>query len=568
MLQTSSFESRPYGVSPDGQHLLALLDRSSAAAHALDTERDRAVGGVRLLLVGALDGSEASARAVLRGLEWFSRESSRQTLSLAAIPLADPDLVARRERGEVVTGRALWSFPPGGTAYRGPLAAAQYLWRWVGEYAPDLVVEVRPPSARADTEWGVASALDPYSVRAPVASLASALEARPVGVDGSLAAGLAYAAPPGGVPSLIVTPGADSGFLPELIRALRDCGFERARSRAHTERRRRLERTPLELADALSKTYGHALDRVVYIPALALIGRLRLGELRGDATVLEDVERIVAPFVSGEKSALPESPSGVWFAGHLVFAELARLTGKPWYMELARAAADFGFESDGRPRPAMPGHSEMSDAVFMGCPILTRVGRLTGDAKYFDMALRHLRHILRLTLREDGLYRHSPLDETAWGRGNGFPALGLALSLTDIPRSHPGHEEILAAYRAHMAVLASHQDVTGSWHQVVDHPESYRELSSTCMVTFALLRGLRQGWLARAEYEAVVDRAWRAILARVGDDGGLMDVCASTGKQTSLRAYLERPARWGRDARGGAMALLASTEMAKWRNGE
>ena len=53
--------------------------------------------------------------------------------------------------------------------------------------------------------------------------------------------------------------------------------------------------------------------------------------------------------------------------------------------------------------------------------------------RYFrDGSRRHLQFMRELCVRDDGLYRHSPLDESPWGRGNGFPALGLALSLTDL----------------------------------------------------------------------------------------------------------------------------------------
>ena len=56
--------------------------------------------------------------------------------------------------------------------------------------------------------------------------------------------------------------------------------------------------------------------------------------------------------------------------------------------------------------------------------------------------------------------------------------------------------------------------------------------------------------------------SWPAINQRVGTDGHLIDVCTGTGKQKNLRAYLDRPALLGKDSRGGAMALLAATEMA------
>ena len=53
-----------------------------------------------------------------------------------------------------------------------------------------------------------------------------------------------------------------------------------------------------------------------------------------------------------------------------------------------------------------------------------------------------------------------------------------------------------------------------------------------------------------------------AVSARVSADGSVLDVCESTGKQKSLRAYLDREAISGKDARGGGMALMFAVEMA------
>jgi rhamnogalacturonyl hydrolase YesR len=210
----------------------------------------------------------------------------------------------------------------------------------------------------------------------------------------------------------------------------------------------------------------------------------------------------------------------------------------------------------------MPFHNEMSDALFMGGPILSRTGRLTGEDVYYDACSKHLDFMRKLVLRDDGLYRHSPLDEAAWGRGNGFPALGLAMVLSDLPEEHADRERWLAAFRNHMAALARHQDPGGCWHQVIDRPESYRELTSTCMITFAMTRGVRRGWLDAETYQPVIDRAWYAIRTRTPADGRLVDVCTGTGKQKNLRAYYDRTAILGPDARGGAMALMVAVELA------
>ncbi len=329
------------------------------------------------------------------------------------------------------------------------------------------------------------------------------------------------------------------------------------------EQRERLARSPRQVAEQLAAVYGKKLDQVAYIPALPLVAKLRLSELTREPKYAEEVDRIVAPFLRGEKSPVPRSGSEQ--AGHLIFAELARRANgkdRDRWTQLCRNAADQIFDQGGQPLPLMPFHNEMSDAVFMAGPILAATGKLTGEGKYFDAAVGHFASMRKLCVRPDGLYRHSPLCEAAWGRGNGFPALGLALALSDWPDDHPGRPGLIAEFRKHMAALKPHQDArTGCWHQVIDHPESYDEYSCTCMIGFALQRGIRRGWLAGDDYRPCVERAWRAVKSRTGADGRLVNVCTGTGKQKTLRDYLERPAINGRDDRGGAMGLLFATEL-------
>src|SRR5262249_29242347 len=158
-----------------------------------------------------------------------------------------------------------------------------------------------------------------------------------------------------------------------------------------------------------------------------------------------------------------------------------------------RKAADLGFSENGAMKESMPFHDEMSDSVFMAIPILAKTGKLTAERKYFDMAARHLVFMQKLVLRPDGLYRHSPLSAAAWGRGNAFPALGLALTLTEFPKDHPEFNRVLSAFQQHMAVLARFQNPDGLWLEVVDHPGAYPEFSATAMIATAMLRGVRNG---------------------------------------------------------------------------
>src|SRR5262249_51660642 len=152
-----------------------------------------------------------------------------------------------------------------------------------------------------------------------------------------------------------------------------------------------------------------------------LIAQIRLGHL-------DEVRRLAEPYVDGTKDSLAR-PSSLGLAGHLVFAELARRTGDPRYVQLVKKIGDLGFEADGRMKESMPYHAEYSASLFMGTAIAAAAGALTQDRKYFDLAARHVAFMQKLVLRPDGLSRHSPATQAAWGRGNGFPAIGLALAL-------------------------------------------------------------------------------------------------------------------------------------------
>jgi len=88
-----------------------------------------------------------------------------------------------------------------------------------------------------------------------------------------------------------------------------------------------------------------------------------------------------------------------------------------------------------------------------------------------------------------------------------------------------------------------------------------RELT-TAMIATAMLRGIRNGWLDARTYQPIVDRAWHAILARVGPGGVFLDVCESTNKQRTLEDYLHRQAIFDKEPRAGGMALIFATEMA------
>jgi len=453
----------------------------------------RFIGSPTVVLLGGVDGTAESSAVVRREVqEYDAQRPARRRFHLIAIPSVNPENSALQ-------------FPPTGVAYRDH-AESHVLWRWIALQAPDLIL------IAGERDAGLADAF--------THGITGAIPARRVGLN--------------------------AGILKSLPRDL-------ARSPAHLEIERRRARTPREFTDQLTQVYGQELDQMSYIPAVALIARLRLGHRT-------EVERIVTPWLKGSKDSLLR-PSDATMAAHLLFAALASETKDARYTAMVQKVADLGFDPNGTMRAAMPLHNEMSDSLFMDIPIVTEAGRLTGEAKYFDLAERHLEFMRKLVLRFDGLYRHSPLTEAAWGRGNAFPALGLAFALTNVPKAHPAYDIIRLAFQHHIATLARFQDDDGLWHEIIDDPASYAETSATAMIGIAILRGISLGLLDARAYRPRVDKAWAAVLARTGADGVLIDVCESTGKQPTREDYLRRTAILDRDPRGGAMALFFATEM-------
>lgn len=454
-------------------------------------------------------------------------------------------------------------FPPPGPAYvQSASAAAHSIWRWLGISAVDLVIVCDSGSELA---WEVATVEPNSGVRVVLERHFPGKE-QPAGDRSTFAVALATnrVAGAGAIAAMQFRErGVSEASLQELLKAL-GSSASLEHSPAAQEMRRRSARTAAEIASQLGEHYGHELPAVEYIPVVALWARMRRDDSLGRSTAHQDAQRLAEPFRSGAKVASNESGSAI--AGHLLFTELANRSNGPdrqRWIDLAKRAADIAFDESGAAREVVPHHLEMSDALFMAGPLLAAVGRLTGEQKYFDACRNHLQSMLRLLERDDGLLRHSPLCDAAWGRGNGFAALGLALCLREWPPADPWREELVARSQRHLNALLAHQDANGMWHQVVDHPESYAELSCTCMIAWTMIEGMQGGWIERPRHEVVLRRAWDGIRRRIGSDGTLVEVCTGTGKQPSLRDYLQRESILGRDARGGAMALMLATRLAE-----
>jgi unsaturated rhamnogalacturonyl hydrolase len=315
---------------------------------------------------------------------------------------------------------------------------------------------------------------------------------------------------------------------------------------------------PLEVARILAGKYP-AQPIMSYIPALSWSGGIRLSMMTKEPQWRERALAALQPFVSGQTPAIAEPFRLTSFAGALAFADAASLAGHGEAGALAQKVASFILPQ--KPDEVVRFATGWTDDMFMAASVLSRVE----NGKHSAIVGRLLTSYAARLQRPDGLFIHATDGPHAWGRGNGFALLGLTEALTHLPGDWPDRAKVLEIYRRHTKALAGFQSEDGSWRQIVDDPQSYRELTVTAMTVAAMARGLLRGWIDHATFGPVVNRGWAAVAARVNADGSVKDVCSGTGAQPAKAYYLNRPVINGADDRGGAMALLAAIELESMR---
>ena len=198
--------------------------------------------------------------------------------------------------------------------------------------------------------------------------------------------------------------------------------------------------------------------------------------------------------------------------------------------------------------------------MFFISAVCGRAFQLTEDSRFIRKFVDFL--LESGIQQENGLMWHCRSAPFFWGRGNGFAALAYSEALTYIPNNHPDRITLANTHTRHLKGLSDLQLPNGMWTQLLDFPGTYQELSATCMIGYALARGIRKGWLDDS-FRDTVEKAWNATNRRISNDGDLVDVCTGTGFQSNRSDYLYRAAEYGYDDRGGSMAIWFAIEMEK-----
>jgi unsaturated rhamnogalacturonyl hydrolase len=177
------------------------------------------------------------------------------------------------------------------------------------------------------------------------------------------------------------------------------------------------------------------------------------------------------------------------------------------------------------------------DALFMGPPVLVKLGQLENQPKYLALSdtlyqqtykrlFNHQQHLFS----RDASYlwnaqgegkKESNGQPIFWSRGNGWVMGGLVQILQELPANHPTRPFYISLFTEMSARLIQLQQPDGLWRSSLLDPGAYPggEASGSGFDCYALAWGLNQGILDKATYLPPVQKAWVALTKCVSDEG-------------------------------------------------
>lgn len=308
-------------------------------------------------------------------------------------------------------------------------------------------------------------------------------------------------------------------------------------------------------------TSPHMWPKVIGYPETCTwYGGLTFAELTGDKQLADGlIKRFDPLFTEAESKLIPKSrhvDSSVFGALPL---QLYMYTKDKKYLEMGQGIADRQWEQT-TPEGLTKETRFWIDDMYMITALQVQAYRATGDKKYIDRAALEMSAYLDKLQQPNGLFYHAPDVPFYWGRGNGWVAAGMTEMLRSLPADHPQRARIMAGYQKMMKSLLDFQGKDGMWRQLIDKPESWPESSSTGMFTFAMITGVKDGWLHEDTYGPAARSGWLALVGYIDQNNDVTNVCEGTNKKNDMTYYLARQRRTG-DFHGQAPVLWCASAL-------
>ena len=314
------------------------------------------------------------------------------------------------------------------------------------------------------------------------------------------------------------------------------------------------------VADRFVSTAELSQDAAVYPAVCTWYGALTFAQLTNDKTLMQ---KLVAQF---DEQFTPAFTDFLLAKQHVDYSvagaiplQIYMSSKNGTHLATGTMFADHQWESplpDGLTRETR----YWIDDMYMITILQVQTYRATGDKKYLDRAAQEMTAYLDKLQQPNGLFYHAPDAPFFWGRGNGWVAAGMAELLSSLPPNHPKRAGIMTAYLSMMKTLLALETTDGMWRQLLDHPEAWEESSSTGMFTFAIITGVKNGWLDEKTYGPVARKGWLGLVKHLDANADITDVCEGTGRKNDLNYYLERKRNTG-DLHGQAPVLWCASAL-------
>ncbi|WP_089892350.1 glycoside hydrolase family 88/105 protein [Kriegella aquimaris] len=309
--------------------------------------------------------------------------------------------------------------------------------------------------------------------------------------------------------------------------------------------------------------------QITYPDVCTWLGGLWFAEATKDEELFNRFESRFLPLLRGETNMLPKAnhvDNNVFGAVPL---ELFLKNGEQKYLDLGIKYADSQWKvpndaTSEQKQWAAKSYSWQTriwiDDMFMITAIQAQAYRATKNREYVDRAAKEMVLYLDEIQLDNGLFYHSPEAHYSWGRGNGWMAVGMAEILRILPKDNPDRTRIMAGYQKMMSALLKYQENDGMWRQIIDDEEAWKETSATAMFTYAMITGVKEGWLKKKAYGAAARKSWLTLVDYINVDDELTEVCAGTNIMNSRDHYMNRPRIVG-DLHGQAPLLWCATAL-------
>lgn len=298
---------------------------------------------------------------------------------------------------------------------------------------------------------------------------------------------------------------------------------------------------------------------IIYPEACAWYGALTVAHLTGNKELETDLIRKFDPLFTTESNRISPAAHVDYRVFGIVPLEIYLLTKDPKYLEVGKSLADKQWEKT-TPDGITTEARYWIDDMYMITAVQVQAYRATGEMKYLDRAALTMTAYLDKLQQPNGLFFHAPDSPFYWSRGNGWVAAGMTELLRSLPKHHPRRARIMEGYHKMMAALLKYQGEDGLWRQLIDHPEAWPETSGTGMFAFAMVTGVKNGWLDAGTYGPAARKAWLGLVSYLDQDANVKNVCEGTSKGRSVQYYLDRQRRTG-DLHGQAPILWTASAL-------